>query len=31
VPSFRLAPGEAIVAHGGGVLGIDRLPIEWDV
>jgi cytochrome P450 len=31
IPSFRLAPGESIVAHGGGVLGIDRLPIEWDV
>ncbi len=31
VPSFRLAPGEPIVAHGGGALGIDRLPIEWEV
>ena len=31
IPSFRLAPGEPIVAHGGGVLGIDRLPIEWEV
>jgi cytochrome P450 len=31
ISSFRLAPGEPIVAHGGGVLGIDRLPIEWDV
>ena len=31
VPSFRLVPGEPIVAHGGGVLGIDRLPIEWEV
>jgi cytochrome P450 len=30
IPTFRLAP-EPIVAHGGGVLGIDRLPIEWDV
>jgi cytochrome P450 len=31
IASFRLVPGEPIVAHGGGVLGIDRLPIEWDV
>ena len=31
IPTFRLVPGEPIVAHGGGVLGIDRLPIEWDV
>jgi cytochrome P450 len=31
IPSFRLVPAEPIVAHGGGVLGIDRLPIEWDV
>jgi cytochrome P450 len=30
IPAFRLVPAEPIVAHGGGVLGIDRLPIEWD-
>jgi cytochrome P450 len=31
VPDYRLAAGASVVAHGGGVLGIDALPIEWDV
>ena len=31
VPSFRLAPGETPAIHGGGVLGIDRLPVVWEV
>jgi cytochrome P450 len=31
VPAYRLAPDEAVTVHGGGVLGIDRLPIEWEL
>lgn len=31
VPRFRLAPGETPSIHGGGVLGIDRLPVVWEL
>jgi cytochrome P450 len=31
VAGFRLAAGETPAIHGGGVLGIDRLPVAWDV
>ena len=31
VPGFRLATGQPIAIHGGGVLGLDRLPVVWDV
>jgi cytochrome P450 len=31
VPGFGLAAGETVAIHGGGVLGIDRLPVVWAV
>jgi cytochrome P450 len=30
IPSYRLAPGHKPTVHGGGVFGMDRLPLEWD-
>ncbi len=30
IRSYRLSPDAPVTVHGGGVLGIDRLPIEWD-
>jgi cytochrome P450 len=30
VKSFRLRDGAEVVRHGGGALGIDRLPVCWD-
>jgi cytochrome P450 len=27
---FRLEPGASVTIHGGGVLGIDRLPVVWE-
>jgi cytochrome P450 len=29
IPSYTIPVGERIAVHGGGVLGIDRLPISW--
>jgi cytochrome P450 len=29
IPSYTIPDGERIAVHGGGVLGIDRLPIAW--
>ena len=31
VQGFRLAAGEPVAIHGGGVLGLDRLPVVWDI
>jgi cytochrome P450 len=31
IPNYRLASEPAVKAHAGGVLGIDVLPLEWDV
>jgi cytochrome P450 len=31
IPDFGLVVGEHPVIHAGGVLGIDRLPVEWNV
>jgi cytochrome P450 len=31
VPEYQLVDGAPIVTHGGGVLGMDALPIEWEV
>jgi cytochrome P450 len=30
IPSYRPAPGHEPTVHGGGVFGMDRLPLEWD-
>lgn len=30
IPTFRLQPGKEIRLHGGGVYGIDHLPLTWD-
>ena len=29
IPSYTIPPAERIAVHGGGVFGIDRLPIAW--
>jgi cytochrome P450 len=31
LPDFRLDVRESVTIHGGGVLGIDQLPVVWDV
>jgi cytochrome P450 len=31
LPRFRIADDAPIVIHGGGVLGIDRLTVAWDL
>lgn len=31
IRTYRLVPGASVTVHGGGALGIDRLPIEWDL
>ena len=30
IPSYSLVPGVETTAHGGGVFGLDRLPLTWD-
>jgi cytochrome P450 len=29
IPDYELAPGAVIVGHGGGVLGLDEVPLVW--
>jgi cytochrome P450 len=29
VPTFRMKPGAELTTHGGGVLGLDTLPLMW--
>jgi cytochrome P450 len=31
IPSYRLTPGVDVTEHGGGLYGIDRLELSWDV
>jgi cytochrome P450 len=31
IPDYRIPDGADIKIHGGGVLGIDQLPLEWDI
>ena len=31
IPSYRLTPGVEVTEHGGGLFGIDRLELSWDV
>jgi cytochrome P450 len=30
IPSYRLAPDQPVLEHGGGVYGLDNLPLVWD-
>ena len=31
IPSYRLTPGVEVTEHGGGLFGIDRLELSWEV
>jgi cytochrome P450 len=31
IPTYRLTPGVEVTEHGGGLYGIDRLELSWDV
>ena len=31
IPDYRIADGAVIRAHGGGAMGVDHLPLVWEV
>jgi len=31
IPDYRIADGAVITAHGGGAMGVDHLPLVWEV